>query len=622
MCAATNSSDQISDLKNQRWNKLIVAGCIVIVAYYLHRFIVNKGTYSDPIVQIKNGRIRGSVGFSRGGREVYEFKGIPFGQALRFQSPKPIENWKGILNTRRFRPKCMQVDLISHLKSGSDDCLYLNVFMPKLKLGRNLMKQKPLPVIAFIHGGYYVSGHTSLYGPKYLLDEDIVLVTISYRLGALGFLNLGVKDARGNQGLKDQVLALKWIQDNIHLFGGDPNLVTIMGQSAGGSSVHFHMLSPKSKGLFHRAVSHSGTIQSPWAISHSGKEQALRLAKILDCPVNDSHASLDCLKKKDVNKIVEVHSESLYFLHDPLSVFKPTVEEIDDDDAFLTQDPLELMKAGNVTTRVPWIIGVNSEEGLAVASVLVRDNSLLQVFQKDWRTNFRNLLLYSTNDDSVPGKIRSYYFGSQSNFCTQSNLGNFTKMFSEREYFLGTHQSALYHHSVEKSSPVYLFYFAQPIPLSFGDVLWAQYGILPAFVEIGVYLAYAWIQRNIFGMHNPHKGVTHVDDLTMLFQIFNIPEYDADDGWNKLSKQMVKSWVEFARSGEPAPIFGAKWTHAFPKEKRSHSMSSAEHKKGTPVPQYLKITIDSPAMVDEPFNEAVAFWNSLNVSEYKGSVVL
>lgn len=124
-----NKSDRVDSSKK---NVLIVGCCVIIVAYYLQRFIRT----SDPIVQTQNGRVRGRVGISRNSREYFEFLGIPFAKPpvgnLRFQSPQPVENWSGILETRRYRPKCMQVDFISQLKSGTDDCLYLNVFVPKV----------------------------------------------------------------------------------------------------------------------------------------------------------------------------------------------------------------------------------------------------------------------------------------------------------------------------------------------------------------------------------------------------------------------------------------------------------------------------------------------------------
>lgn len=256
---------------------------------------------------------------------------------------------------------------------------------------------------------------------------------------------------------------------------------------------------------------------------------------------------------------------------------------------------------------------------------MVRDNKLLDLFQHDWRHHFRHILLYNTNDPTVPAKIRSHYFGSQSSFCTQSNLANFTNLFSEREYFLGTHQSALYHHSEENKAPVYLFYFSQPIPLSFGDVLWSQYGYLPAFLEIGFILGYYWIQRNVLGWINPSKGVTHVDDLTFIFQIQNIPEYSGDNVYEQLSKEMVHSWVTFAKTGQPGKIDGKEWTEAFPStmerlnNKNVVKGLTMTRENDVPVPQYLKIKIGSTAMVDEPFNDGIRFWNSLNLGVYRRS---
>lgn len=259
--------------------------------------------------------------------------------------------------------------------------------------------------------------------------------------------------------------------------------------------------------------------------------------------------------------------------------------------------------------------------------VLVRDNWLLDQFQQNWQHHFRHILLYNSKDETVPDKIRAHYFGNQPSFCTQSNLANFTNLFSEREYFLGTHQSASFHHSVEKNAPVYLFYFAQPIPLSFGDVLWSQYGYLPAFLEIGFVLGYYWFQRNVLGWIDFNKGVTHVDDLTFIFHIQNIPEYSGNNVYEQLSKEIVRSWVTFARTGKPARIQGQQWNEAFPVKKtvaNSKVVQSGTNIPGTedkngPVPQYLKIKIGSTAIVDEPFHEGIKFWTSLNLSAYSRS---
>lgn len=163
-------------------------------------------------------------------------------------------------------PQCVQRDECTREIEGDDDCLYLNVATPSLQGSR--------PVMVWIHGGGFIwgDGGSNLYGPDYLVKMNVVFVGINYRLGVfgecnlpevcyremfindptyvtiVGFLNLAHEAAPGNMGLKDQVAALKWVQENIAEFGGDPNNVTIFGQSAGGASVHYHLLSPLSKG--------------------------------------------------------------------------------------------------------------------------------------------------------------------------------------------------------------------------------------------------------------------------------------------------------------------------------------------------------------------------------------
>lgn len=138
----------------------------------------------------------------------------------------------------------------------SEDCLYLNIHTPQISTP-NLK----LPVMAYIHGGgfTYGSGNVESVGPDFLVPRGVILVTINYRLGALGFLSLQTPECPGNNGLKDQNLALRWIQKNISAFGGNPDNVTLFGESAGSVSVHYHLLSKLSRGLFHRAITQSGT---------------------------------------------------------------------------------------------------------------------------------------------------------------------------------------------------------------------------------------------------------------------------------------------------------------------------------------------------------------------------
>lgn len=159
------------------------------------------------------------------------------------------------------------------------------------------------PVLVFLHGGAFIFGsnNSRMYSPNFLLMEDMVLVVVNYRLGALGFLRLNDTSlgVTGNAGLKDQGLAFKWIQKNIRKFGGDPNNVTIYGQSAGAASVNYQILSPASKGLFHKAIMQSGSVLNPWPhlrpncheivkfISGKCQNDAEILETLLKVPVQD-----------------------------------------------------------------------------------------------------------------------------------------------------------------------------------------------------------------------------------------------------------------------------------------------------------------------------------------------
>ncbi|NXK93471.1 SASB hydrolase, partial [Formicarius rufipectus] len=226
----------------------------------------------QPEVETKYGRVRGyQFAVEAAERSVNVFLGLPFAKPplgpLRFSEPQPPEPWKGVRDATSYPPMCLQdaaqgqyfSDVITNRKEKvslqvSEDCLYLNVYTP-VSAG-----EQKLPVLVWIHGGGLVFGAASSYdGSALAAFDNVVVVTIQYRLGVLGYLCTGDKEARGNWGYLDQVAALQWIQENIIYFGGDPGSVTITGESAGGISVSALIISPLAKGLFHKAISESGT---------------------------------------------------------------------------------------------------------------------------------------------------------------------------------------------------------------------------------------------------------------------------------------------------------------------------------------------------------------------------
>ncbi|XP_047531415.1 cholinesterase 2-like [Vanessa atalanta] len=162
--------------------------------------------------------------------------------------------------------------------------------------------------MVWIHGGGFLSGsgNDDMYGPEFIVNKDVILVTINYRLGALGFLCLDTEEIPGNAGMKDQIAALRWVQNNIENFGGDPSNVTIFGESAGAACVSCHLISPMSVGLFKRAIIQSGSITNSWAICQKARDRALILAKKLGCFTENDKELAKFFKSLPVESLIQI----------------------------------------------------------------------------------------------------------------------------------------------------------------------------------------------------------------------------------------------------------------------------------------------------------------------------
>lgn len=269
-----------------KFNRTVFVGLVV------HGLLV--AISSCQVIEIEDGLILGREMESRSDVPFNAFLGIPFARPpigeLRFRAPVRNEPWDGILNCTTFGPMCMQAfgGLLA-----SEDCLQLNVFTKNLPFNETVEMK---PVIVYIHGGGFEAGTAIDHGPQYLMDRDLVLVTIQYRLGAFGFMAVGRADITGNQGLKDQTLALRWVQANIHHFGGDRNRVTISGLSAGSFSATAHMISPMSQGLFHNVIGLSGSIVSQIKPESNNTEIVTELARRINCTTATIDSMTDCLR--------------------------------------------------------------------------------------------------------------------------------------------------------------------------------------------------------------------------------------------------------------------------------------------------------------------------------------
>src|SRR3954447_26820221 len=222
-----------------------------------------RAAKSGSVVQTTGGALRGYSRTRYDGWAGIPYAAPPVGD-LRFKAPQPAARWSGVSNATHFGGRCTQNsgwDPGYEQPIANEDCLYLNVYAPHESYGDARGGRRP--VLVWIHGGGFTGGAGQDTDPRKYIDETgAVFVTINYRLGALGFLNLpqlrSEGDAAGAYGLLDQQVALRWIQQNIARFGGDPRNVTIAGQSAGGSAVCDQLASPSARGLFDRAIIVSG----------------------------------------------------------------------------------------------------------------------------------------------------------------------------------------------------------------------------------------------------------------------------------------------------------------------------------------------------------------------------
>ncbi|XP_040853250.1 cocaine esterase-like [Ochotona curzoniae] len=315
---------------------------------------------TSPIRTTHSGQVRGSLVHVEGTNVgVHTFLGIPFAKPplgpLRFAPPEPAEAWNGVRDGTSYPAMCPQnLDIMGDDAKKlnftmlsipmSEDCLYLNIYAPG-----HAHEGSKLPVMVWIHGGALVVGFASAYdGSTLAAFEDVVVVTIQYRLGILGFFSTGDQHASGNWGYLDQVAALRWVQQNIAHFGGNPDRVTIFGESAGGVSVSSHVLSPVSQGLFHGAIMESGVAVLPGIITSSSETISSVVTNLSGCGQVDSETLVGCLRAKSEEEILAMNKA--------FKIISGVVDGI-----FFPRHPYELLASADFQP-VPSIIGVNNDE--------------------------------------------------------------------------------------------------------------------------------------------------------------------------------------------------------------------------------------------------------------------
>ena len=502
--------------------KLIALCALSIVAFSAS----SQTNSTSPQVKTANGTLEGIVEKSG----IHTFKGIPFGQPpvgeLRWKEPQPFKNWDGVRLAKKFGPRAMQRPIFGDMNFRSDgvseDCLYLNVWTPAKSANAKL------PVLVYFYGGGFMAGDGSepRYDGESMATKGIVAVTVNYRLGVFGFFahpELSKETSykgSGNYGYLDQSAALKWVQQNIAAFGGDPKKVTIAGESAGSVSVSAQMVSPLSKNLIAGAIGESGSLlgtlpTAPLAqVEKHGVEFAAFLGK-------NSLAELRALSGEEV---LEATANPKF------ARFSPTV-----DGYFFPRSPLELYMAGE-QAHVPLLAGWNSEESSS-AGILGKESPVKENYVKALQR------LYGEN----AGKIEKVYAASSEPEIIQAA----TDLASDRFIGYSTWKWSDIQAQTGGGQPVYRYMYSHPRPPMTPEMAGSESGLAGGIVKKDASVAPKPIP----------KGAVHSAEIE--YAMGNLStnkafEWTSED--YKVSVLMQDFFANFIKTGNPNGKGLPQWT--------------------------------------------------------------
>ncbi|MDB4974094.1 MAG: Carboxylic ester hydrolase [Myxococcaceae bacterium] len=467
------------------------------------------------VVETEQGTLQGE---QRGGHAA--FRGIPFAKpplgSLRFRAPEPPEPWSGVRSAREFGPSTLQGAIFAPGVGAegpqSEDCLYLNVFTPSASAAHKRA------VMFFIHGGAFTVGSaaTPLYdGARLAEQHDVVVVTTNYRVGALGYLALGARgagwDAVDNRGQLDQLAALRWVQANIVQFGGDPDNVTIFGESAGGTAVCLLLATPSARGLFKRAISQSAAGGLELMTLEHADRTTLELLSLLELPPDQSERLLDVPADVLMKAQAKLESNGRWPHFYPIA------------GSLFGGQPRETLKAGHGST-VPLIIGTNRDEwNLFAVSTLpvwdkpMEDSELLSRLVRK---------LAPAAAEAAPSIIDVYRASRRERALPYGNRALLRAIEGDLRFRMPSVRFAELYRELSPETYVYMFTYESP---ALRGALGACHGLELPFV-FGTYDGPA--QEKFAGMGEPVAA---------------------------LSSTMTTAWSEFAKTGRTASARVPSW---------------------------------------------------------------
>ncbi|XP_058838421.1 esterase B1-like [Topomyia yanbarensis] len=529
------------------------------------------------IIDTKYGPVRGTKKQSLLGQEYVSFQGIPYARppigALRFKAPVPPVNWTEPLDcTQQCLPTYHYDRRVKEIV-GSEGSLKVNVFT------KNIDRSKPLPVMVYIYGGGFTEGTsgTELYGPDFLLQKDIILVSFNYRTGALGFLCCQSPEDQvpGNAGLKDQNLALRWVVENIAAFGGDPGRITLFGHSAGACSVQYHMISPASENLFQRAIIMSGSTFSDWVLSPQ-RNWPEKLAKAIGWDEQGSESeALAFLRTVEPEAIINTQ-ETLFGPQDIqdglFTAFGPTIEPYASAQCIIAKNPMEMAKEawGN---NIDIMIGGTSEEGLLTLQKIIPQPKVLQDPQLFLGMVPAGLNITMEQRMEFASKLKQQYYPNSD--PSYDNKDGYIDMMTDKVFWHGMHRTILARASYGLPTRTFVYRFC---------------------VDSEFFNHY-----RIKMIDDPKlRGTSHADEISYLFSNFT-EEVPARDTFEYRALQpMVDVFTAFAIKGDPNCERTVSWEPV---------------KQTKPTFKCLNITNDGIAFIDFPDATRMDLWDSFYVND-------